>query len=115
MLLKEFLVKRNRDWDRDEGLKVEVVNRLHRLGYSLVDDVKPEDEAVISGIVKKASKTWQEGKRPADSLHVAYPTAQPLLSQNRCPNCQGLMRSAIVYDDVASDYCPMCRIVKTHS
>lgn len=115
MLLKEYLVKQNKDWDRDDGLKVEVVNRLRRLGYALVDTIKDEDKVVVAEIMKKASKTWKEGRRPADTLHVAYPTAQPvMMAQSRCPNCKGIMRSAIVYDEVSSDYCPMCRIVKTH-
>lgn len=112
MLLRDFLVKLDPNWDRDQGLKVEVVNRLQRVGYALVDKLTGEDEEVVSAIVKRASKKWGRNKQVADQIHVAYPVAAPILSQRRCPNCQGYMRSAIVTDDVSADYCQNCRIVK---
>lgn len=113
MLLREYLAKADPNWDRDNGLKVEIVNRLRRIGYTLVDKVEDEDKEVVSAIMKKSAEKWGRNKQVADQLHVAYPVAAPVYSQKHCPNCKGMMVAALVQDDVTVDYCQVCRIAKT--
>ena len=114
MLLKEYLSKLKSDWDRDRGLKVEIVNRISRLGYSLIDSIKPEDEVVVSNILKKASKKWKSQKHVADSIHVVYPTTTPIpsVSRPRCSNCNTFMRIALLCNDIETNYCPNCKICR---
>jgi len=113
MLLKDFLTKVKGDWDRDRGLKVEVVNRLRRLGYSLADSITSDDEPVVSGILKKASRKWKSSKQIANSIHVAYPISVSLPSARpRCPNCTTFMRIALLCNDIETNYCPNCKICK---
>ena len=115
MLLRTFLAKLDSKWDRDKGLKVDIINRLSRLGYTLVDPVKVADEAVITDIVKRASAKWQSERQVADTMHVAYPTATPVAvptERPRCPNCNNLMRIALLGDGLETHYCTACRICK---
>lgn len=116
MLLKNYLAKLNAGWARDNGLKVDVINRLSRLGYSLVDEVKPDDKPVIASILKRASDKWGSTAQVADPLHVAYPIAVPIATNpgasSKCPHCGGLMRSAKLSDDLDTLYCVQCRVCK---
>lgn len=104
MLVRAYLDKVNPKWGDSAASRTWAINRLRRAGTDL-------DQEIPAGMSAFLAEVAGVGAVPPPPIRKI---AAPVLGAGKqCPNCHAAMTTAVITDDLSSDYCVRCRIAIT--